>query len=655
MKSALAAAAALLLASGTALALPEYTLVAVTPPGAMGNATGVSLDGTVVGCYTPSGGVSTAFNWKDGKLTDLGPGCADAINNRGVIVGRDSAGNLWMRSGATVTPLGFAGYATGINDAGIVVGWYQDASNASRPYMYANGQRSDLPMQGSATASANAINNRNQVLVNAGGTGYIYENGTMTQIPGIAGSTFSLPNGINDSGVVVGGSSDHGPAPYIYRDGVTTRLANGPGFSYAENINNAGVVLGSGEGIFGYLIDTDGSYHSLSTLASNSAGWGHLEPEWINDNGWIVGNGVGPSANPQPYLLMPRSATTASGPPAMPVMRGRASDFNADGKGDLLWRSGSSYGVWLMDGQAPTAAAGVTAPADAVVVLRADFNGDGATDLLWMDGGGTYFISLAHGTTFATTKVLDGAAGWFAVGAGDFDGDGKSDLLWWNATQGYGVWLMNGAAAAGASAIASPGGRRPSMIADFDGDGRDDIAWAADDGSIELYTMNAYAATDAGQVRAAGTGFTPLAVADFNGDRKADVVWSHADGRQSLWLMNGATSVNSAALVDAGTGWGVSFVGDLNGDGNADLVWKHADGSVGAWLMNGTTALSARGLLGPGTGWSVAALGDVSGDGRADLVWRAADGAYGLWLMDGLTPTWAGQILAAGSGWEAVK
>src|SRR4051812_23312897 len=210
MKLARAAAlAAFTLASTASLAFPQYTAIALGPNGASGSALGVNRDGTVVGCYRRDGAVTmNAFSWKDGALTELGPGCAEAINNRGVIAGVDGQGNVVIWTGATPTPLGFAGDVTGINDSGTLVGWNHGVDNRSHAWMYANGQRIELPDGGSASgATANGINNAGQVIINAGGNGYVYKDGQMTYIPGIGESGFSLPNAINDAGTVVGGST----------------------------------------------------------------------------------------------------------------------------------------------------------------------------------------------------------------------------------------------------------------------------------------------------------------------------------------------------------------------------------------------------------------------------------------------------------------
>ena len=659
MHARIAALAAAALFSAAAHALPEYTIARVIPATAFGHAFGVSRDGTVVGCMTLAGDTqSHAFKWKDGVNTDLGPGCATAINNNGVIAGRDATNNLQVWNGGTVTPLGINGDAAGINDSGTVAGTYKASDGTSYAFTWSNGQVTNIAT--GASIFATAINAAGHVVYNAGGNAFLYRDGSSMPIPGINGTSASPANAINDKDWIVGQGSDHGPAPYIYKDGVTTRLAGS--YAGAVAINNPGQVIGSGEGVYGYLIDLDGSTHSLSTLATNASGYSHLEAEQINDAGWIAGYGNCPDTSPCAYVMIPKAAggtgtaTSLSAAPPLAMRANSKSDFNADRQGDLLWRSSSNqYGMWLMNGGNIGTASVIAAPEGGTVVLRADFDGDGRTDLLWTDASGAYYVSLVSGTSLVTSRVLDAGSGSTAVGTGDFNGDGRADVLWWNAAQGYSVWLMAGASAQQTSFVAfPPTAQVPSVIADFDGDGRDDILWRGDDGHFELYTMNGVDATAAGTVRAAGTGFVPVAIGDFNGDRKADIVWAKPDGTHSMWLMNGATPVNSTSLIGAGTGWHVAFAADFDGDGMSDLAWVHADGSAGGWLMSGTTTRAYAAFIGANSGWSLIGATDLDGNGTADLLWRATDGSYGFWMMNGLTATSHAVLLGGGSGWELV-
>ena len=90
------------------------------------------------------------------------------------------------------------------------------------------------------------INNRGQVVGSthtAGGlrVPFIYSDGVLTQITGIAGGGAALD--VNDSGAVVGQISTQG---FLYRDGVITDLNPlvGVGWVAASGINNSGKIAG---------------------------------------------------------------------------------------------------------------------------------------------------------------------------------------------------------------------------------------------------------------------------------------------------------------------------------------------------------------------------------------------------------------------------
>ena len=650
------ATAALAFATTSALAaLPDYDVVSPVPLGVVSWAYDVSGNGIVVGCY---GNTATAYKWQDGVRTDLGPGCASAVNSSGLVGGHDTSGNIQFWSGSSVIALNRYGTVNAINDSGVAVGtyWDLDSSGVPRtphPFMYANGQLTELP----ATCSVD-INSSGQVLCSGGpgaSSAAIYQNGTLTPIPGPdGGNTFAAAAGIDDRGEVVGLLR----GLLLYSGGVTRAIPNTPPYANAVDLTSSGILVGDDEYPYaGFIADADSNLRYFRDMGFT--GWVRMRPYGVGENGWIVGMAAnGPHASPEAFILVPRG--TATSPPAVqpqpPVTAAKRLDLNADTKGDLLWRGpDASYGAWLMDGAHPTSAAGLAAPVGATLVARGDFDGDGRTDIVWKDAADDYYMSLMSGTSMTTARIFYQGGGWQAIGAGDFDGDGKSDLLWWNASQGYGVWLMNGTSIKYAGSLSyPPTATTPAALGDFNGDGRDAILWKGDDGHFELYTMDGLAATPAGTVRAAGSGFNVVALGDFNGDHRTDIVWGHADGTQSLWLMNGASTTDSAGLVPAGSGWSVALAVDLDADGLSDLVWKHADGSVGGWLMNGTTMRDYRAFLGPASGWSVAAANDLDGNGTADLVWRYTDGSYGVWLMSGLAPSYAGVVLDGGSGWEVV-
>jgi probable HAF family extracellular repeat protein len=277
--------------------------------GTRSGALGVNDAGQVVGwSRTTNGILKRAFLWTDGAtngvpanpaMQDLGAlggneSEATAINASGQITGFAQTpaeehaflltGTNMLDVGALITGLPYS-YASGINDAGNVVGLAYDLSFYPAHAFFYNGTSvvNDIVPLGGQTkeAYATAINNSNQI------TGYIVKN------------------------------SGH----YAFRhDGTVTELGTlGGNYSYGLDINNAGVIVG---GSFTDAADTN--YNAFVTvgntmvnlnsrLDSSGAGWTLIEARAINDLGQIVGKGrlAGVSRS---FLLNPVPMLTGVGP-----------------------------------------------------------------------------------------------------------------------------------------------------------------------------------------------------------------------------------------------------------------------------------------------------------------------------------------------------
>lgn len=316
MRQVMAALAVAMAATG-AQAARDYTLVDIGTlggPGSYGAA--VSNDGTVVGCadVVPAG--AHAFAWKDGVMRDLGlagdatPGassCALAVNDQGVIAGRSSTREVVVWNGARVTRLGVKGDVGGINDRGAVVGAYESGSS-TRAFVYDGGILVTLTALGSDPAgpsAATSINSRGLVVGRSNGRAFLYDGGAMRDLGSLGGNNVTARD-INDRGEIVGLSADATgqPTAFVYREAM--QAIPGPKFSGAVSINNRGAVVGSAEGIHGWLSEGQ-EFTRLDTLPAVVAkGWRRLEPTGINDHGWIVGTANDASGNLRAFLLVPR-------------------------------------------------------------------------------------------------------------------------------------------------------------------------------------------------------------------------------------------------------------------------------------------------------------------------------------------------------------
>ncbi|PYJ19490.1 MAG: hypothetical protein DME99_12390, partial [Verrucomicrobia bacterium] len=128
------------------------------------------------------------------------------------------------------------------------------------------------------------------------------------------------------------------------------------------------------------------------------------------------------------------------------------SDFNGDGKADILWQNSSTGQrvIWLMDGTALQSVVNLgTVATSWSIAGSSDFNGDGKADILWQNTStGQRVIWLMNGTAPQSVVNLGTVAtSWSIAGSSDFNGDGKADLVWQNTSTGQRViLLMNGTA-----------------------------------------------------------------------------------------------------------------------------------------------------------------------------------------------------------------
>jgi hypothetical protein len=287
-------------------------------------------------------------------------------------------------------------------------------------------------------------------------------------------------------------------------------------------------------------------------------------------------------------------------------------------------------------------------------IAKSDFNGDGKSDVLWRNDNGwfTSWTANVNGNGgFASNDANHFNAipvQWQVVGTGDFNGDGRADVVWRNTNGSFTNWLSqaNGTFSSNDANAweVVPTSWKVDGVGDFNGDGRDDLIWRNDNGTFTTWLAQAdggFVSNDANSLTVLPTNWKVSDTGDFNGDGRDDIIWRRDDGAFTTWLSqpNGSfvsNDTNSWALVP--TNWKVEGTGDFNGDGADDIVWRRDDGAFTTWLSTGNGSFvsnDANSWAVIPTTWQVVETGDYNGDGRDDILWRRSDGGFTNWLSTG--------------------
>jgi hypothetical protein len=342
------------------------------------------------------------------------------------------------------------------------------------------------------------------------------------------------------------------------------------------------------------------------------------------------------------------------------------SDFNGDGKPDILWMNASTGQilVWFMDKTTYVGSASLGAMSDPNwrIVATADLNSDGNPDILWRNSStGEISVWFMNGTTFISRASLESVPdlNWRIVGVADFNSDGKPDILWRNFSTGdIAIWFMNGTSRTSASYLSTVKDLNWKIVgvADFNSDGKPDILWRnSSTGANYLWFMNgASRIGEASLDSVSDTNCKIVALADFNADGKPDILWRNSStGANLVWLLNGSSHISDTFLDSVpDSNWLIwdltgelshqaKIIGcDFNGDGKPDIVWRNsATGEILVWFMNNTNYLGFASIgTVPDLAWKIVGFADFNGDGKTDILWRnSSTGQNYLWLMNGIS------------------
>lgn len=177
--------------------------------------------------------------------------------------------------------------ARAINDAGEIVGTFEDSTGTNHGFVYSGGAFSGLDFPGGDT-TLSGINNAGQIVGDSLSGGFLFSGGSVTAITGPGGIALD-PRGINNEDQLVGDFVDSTGEHGFIQTGSSFVPLNFPGATVtaALAINDSGQVVGAynnGQGEFGFLY-SGGLFTTIICPGSpdgNALG--------INDTGVIVGD-----------------------------------------------------------------------------------------------------------------------------------------------------------------------------------------------------------------------------------------------------------------------------------------------------------------------------------------------------------------------------
>ncbi len=344
----------------------RYRIIKITSTlgGASSRGSDINERGWVGGFSNGTDGTRHATVWRHESLIDLktlgGPHSSvqwHGLNDRGMVVGisetaeTDSLGEawscapffpsasnkvcrgFWWEQGSGMKPLptlgGTHSYATSVNDRGQVVGWaetrVQDPTCDSptvilqfRAVLWEpkkHRRRQLRPYPGDSTSGATAINNRGQVVGISGECdvavgrfsarhAVLWENGKVTDLKNLGGTSWHTPTAISERGDVVGFSNPAAAGDlngdFLVRAFIWTKRGGirpvgrlpGDSTSQARGINSRRQVVGvssSFEGVSRAFLWEDGVIKNLNKLVVPGFADSLVSAQDINDEGHITG------------------------------------------------------------------------------------------------------------------------------------------------------------------------------------------------------------------------------------------------------------------------------------------------------------------------------------------------------------------------------
>jgi hypothetical protein len=420
------------------------------------------------------------------------------------------------------------------------------------------------------------------------------------------------------------------------------------------------------DGTHALIVNDPANTASWSTYTMNfDAGWNYVSvSDVVMDPGQTFDMGAVWSA----YDTLTWYANPYAVGPAPSFV---VSDFNGDGKSDLLLLNNSTRGFYVCEMNG--AQIGVNAQSGILTSGwhysgLGDFDGDRKSDVVLLNDTthGVYVCEMDGTEIRSHTLVATVPAdlGWYYKGLGDFNNDGKSDIIQFNdITHGVYICEMDGLTMgpnALVGTIDAAAGWAYKTLGDFNGDGKADFLFLNDQThGVKVWQMDGteLVADQAVDFIDAAQGWRFKDTADFNGDGKTDLLLlNDANNHVMIWQMNGTPTPTEVDLGAAPDHFHFADKGDFNGDGKTDLMFiNDTNGDVKVWQMNGTVIDQTAKVGTIASGYHYTGTGEFNADGKTDLIFQNdATRAVQLWQMNGTEILVNSQMALLTDGWHMV-
>lgn len=283
---------------------PLYTVVNLGGFGGnLSTASAVNRAGVAAGYAKTPNGTLVAFS-STGAPALLGASAqADDINANGVVVGttysNDGPRATAWSGGVAQEILSSWSYGLGINDSGTIAGARLSGEQLNA-FVHSGGVTTDLSTPGywssayDVNASGRAVGYYG--LANGDFKAFSWTEGGGTTSLGTLGGRSSYAQALNDSGHIVGSSTDASGFlhAFLYAGSMRDLGTLGGTTSAAYGINSAGDAVGyskDSNGTSRAFVWKNGTLFDLNALVDPSSGWSLEAAYGINDAGQIAGTG----------------------------------------------------------------------------------------------------------------------------------------------------------------------------------------------------------------------------------------------------------------------------------------------------------------------------------------------------------------------------